>query len=85
MTTYLGAVVSPDFISTKVAAKAIWQFITCYIIEAGNKVNVIAARWALNSGDKDIVMDMRAMNVKTKDHAFVPFWLGGTENANGIV
>ena len=34
---------------------------------------MVAAMWALDSGDKDIVLDMRAMNGTTKGNDFVPF------------
>jgi len=74
MTTYMGAVVGPDFICSKMAARAVWQFITGSSVDVGTEDKVIAAMWALNSSDKDIVMDMRTMNGKTKDSAFVPFW-----------
>ena len=74
MTTYMGAVVGPDFISNKLAAKAVWQFITGNNVDAGNDAYVIAAMWALNSCDQGIVLDMRSMNGATKNPAFEPFW-----------
>jgi hypothetical protein len=74
MTAYMGAVVGPDLISSKMAAKAVWQFITGSSVHNGSEDNIIAAMWALHCCDKDIVMDMRTMNGKAKDDAFVPFW-----------
>ncbi len=74
MSTYLGAIVGPDFIHSKCAAKAVWQFITGCSVDAGCGGNAIAATWALHSCDKGIVMDMRAMNGKTKDPAYDHFW-----------
>ena len=69
----MGAVVLPDFISSKVAAKAIWMFITGSNLESGDEANAIMALWVLNSGDKGVVLDMREMNGKTKDVAYDPF------------
>jgi len=43
LTTYMGAVVLPDFISSKVAAKAIWMFITGSNLESGDEANAIMA------------------------------------------
>ena len=74
MTTYLGAVVNADFINSKAAAKAVWIYITGSNVEADYKENVIAAHWALCCGDKDVVLDMRAMSGKKKDEAYDPFW-----------
>ena len=74
MTAYLGSVVHPDFIGTKAAAKAVWQFITGDTIQLGRKECATAALWALNCCDQDVIFDMRAMNGATKDPAFDPFW-----------
>jgi hypothetical protein len=74
MTTYLGSVDGHDLICSKVAAKAIWQFITGSNVDHGNEANIIATMWALHSGDKGTVLDMRTMNGKTKDEAFDPFF-----------
>ena len=74
MTTYFGNVVHLDFIGSKAAAKAIWQFITGNNVDAGNDAFVIASMWALNSCDQGIVLDLRSMNGgATKNHAFEPF------------
>ena len=74
MTAYLGSVIGPDLICSKAAAKAIWQFITGSNVDHGDESTVIAAMWAMHSGDKGIVLDMRTMNGKTKDAAFDPFF-----------
>ncbi len=73
MTAYLGFVVHPDFIGTKAAAKAVWQFITGDTVQLGRNESEIAALWALNSCDQGVILDMRAMNGATKDPAFDPF------------
>jgi len=65
MTTYLRSDVGSDLICSKAAAKVIWQFITSSNVEHGDETNIIAAMWALHSGDKGIVLDMRTMNCKT--------------------
>jgi hypothetical protein len=75
MTAYLGSVVGPDLICNKAAAKAVWQFITGSNVDAGDESNIVRAMWAMHSGDKGIVLDMRTMNGKTKDPAFDPFFM----------
>jgi hypothetical protein len=74
MTAYLACVVHPDFISSKAAAKAVWQFIAGDTVQLGRSDSATAALWALNSCDQDVIFDMRAMNGATKDPAFDPFW-----------
>ncbi len=56
----------PDVINSKAAAKAVWQFITGSSVDASNDEQVINALWALHSGNKDLVLDMRAMNGSRK-------------------
>jgi hypothetical protein len=73
MTAYLESVVHPDFIGSKVAARAVWQFITGDNVYSGNDASVIAALWALYSCDKGVIFDMRAMNGASKDPCFYPF------------
>jgi len=73
MATYMGVVVGLDYISSKMEAKVVWRFITCSSVDTSSQDNIIAAMWALHCGDKDILMDMRTMNGKVKDNAFVPF------------
>ena len=74
MTAYLGHVVHPDFIGSKAAARAVWQFITGDNVDSGNDACGIAALWALNSCDKGVIVDMRAMSGATKDACYDPFW-----------
>ena len=71
LTAYMGAVVRPDFISSKVAAKAIRMFITVSNLESGDEANDIKALWVLISGGKGIVLDMREMNGKKKDVCYL--------------
>ncbi len=73
ITTYFRSVIGHDLICSKVAAIAIWQFITSSKVDHGDESNIIAAVWASDSGGKGIVLDMRTMNGKTKDEAFDPF------------
>ena len=74
MTAYLGSAAGLDLICIKAAANAIWQFIIGSNVDHGDESTIIAAMWALHSGDKGIVLDMRTMNGKTKDEAFDPFF-----------
>jgi hypothetical protein len=72
---YLGSVVHPDFISSKAAAKALWKFITSdTVYKDGSSAEVDVAMWALGSGDEGVIIDTRAMNVRTKNLAFDHFW-----------
>jgi hypothetical protein len=70
----MGAVVRPNFISSKVVAKTIRMFITGSHLESEDEANAITALWVLNSGDKGIFLDMREMNGKTKDVDYNSFW-----------
>jgi hypothetical protein len=74
MTAYLGTIVSPDFIGTKAGAKAVWQFITGDNIDKTKEKSVIYAIFSLYSCELGVILDTRAMNGKTKDLAFDPFW-----------
>jgi hypothetical protein len=56
------------------AAKTDWQFVTCSTVDACGEDNNTIAKWGLHSSYKDIVLDMRTINGKTGDNAFVPFW-----------
>jgi hypothetical protein len=70
----LGSIVHPDFIGSKAAARAVWQFITGDTVHDGKDSNGIAAMMALSTCDKGVVLDMRAMNGATRDPSFDHFW-----------
>jgi hypothetical protein len=74
MSAYMGSVVHLDFMSSKAASNAVWQFITVDTVYHKDVNTTAGVIWALGSGDEGGIIDMRAMHGKTEDPAFDPFW-----------
>jgi hypothetical protein len=75
-TAYMAAVVNKNFINSAAAAQAVYEFITGDRL-SGNFVNPeasMAAKFALNCQDPDIVLDMRKLNARPKSDVFDQFW-----------
>jgi len=84
----MAAVVNPNFVCSTAAAHAIFEFITgdrvtntCVHQEAA----AVAARYALNYPNTDIIVDMRKLNARPKGDAFDTFWAKMSELVDGRV
>jgi hypothetical protein len=73
---YLATVVKTNFISSRAAAQAVYEFITGDVMPKSTLSSeaIAAARFALNSQDPDIIVDLRKLNGRITNDLFDPFW-----------
>ena len=84
---YLAVVVNKNFVSSTVAAQAIFEFITGdqLATDLFSEDAASAAKFALNCQDSDIIVDMRKLNARPKHNTFDQFWAKMTEMIEGRV
>ena len=84
---YLATLIKKNFISNKIAAQAMYEFVSGDLLPVTslNQESLAATRFALNCQDLDIIVDLRKLNGRPKNKLFDPFGAKMAEVAEGRV